>query len=375
METRDFECAISCISQKYPMAPVCCIACSAGAHVLVPYLAKCGREPRKSPFVCATTISGCLDFDETYNFVEGNQIQAYKNMLNKAMRRCVERHHEHDIHSSISAAKLQQLLSIKRANVMYDRHISTLQSFVGATEPGSYGANPKFCSSSDPESYSTEASWEKAVTKPFECEFPLKETKGNFSTPARDMIGDITTTMLMIHAKDDTLVPYVNCVDWEKVKNNQHIITAVTKRGGHVGFHEWKGFLTGLSWAENMALDFVSSVLEAQASTGFLIDVISKGLDAENFTSCVSRRTLNPAEVSSICSSSNIPRAGRLEVRGDARRSLSFHDSLSREPLHVLSPSFRIEKDNDADKTTSQRNASLVNRRRSGSPETGPITF
>jgi predicted alpha/beta-fold hydrolase len=51
----------------------------------------------------------------------------------------------------------------------------------------------------------------------------------------------------MIHARDDPLVSYDWAIDWDLARANQHIITCVTQRGGHVGFHEWKGWLTGLT--------------------------------------------------------------------------------------------------------------------------------
>lgn len=56
-----------------------------------------------------------------------------------------------------------------------------------------------------------------------------------------------STTTLMIHARDDPLVSYDWAIDWDLARANQHIITCVTQRGGHVGFHEWKGWLTGLT--------------------------------------------------------------------------------------------------------------------------------
>ena len=63
-------------------------------------------------------------------------------MLNRAMLRCVTRHHSNDVHSRLTPSELTSLKSIKKANVMYDRHLSSLPAFVGASVPGVYGPNP-----------------------------------------------------------------------------------------------------------------------------------------------------------------------------------------------------------------------------------------
>jgi len=163
----------------------------------------------------------------------------------------------------------------------------------------------------------------------------LKENINHFATPARTLVSEIATTLLMVHAKDDTMVSYSDCVDWNEVKENKNIITVTTKRGGHIGFHEWKGFISGLSWAENMALDFVSSVLESNAQTGFLIDVMTRGLNTAAFVEAsvgdnhetllpsgsplpshtAKWKSLHPSQVSAICSSSNIATGTKLEKK------------------------------------------------------------
>ncbi|GMH81310.1 hypothetical protein TL16_g08888 [Triparma laevis f. inornata] len=99
METRDMENAMKRIREKYPEAPLSCVACSAGAHVLIPYLSKMGSS---SPFICCVSISGCLDFERTYKFVSMTQNGSYRLMLNRCMRRCVSRHHERDVNSTLT---------------------------------------------------------------------------------------------------------------------------------------------------------------------------------------------------------------------------------------------------------------------------------
>lgn len=346
METRDMATAVESVKARYPMAPICCIACSAGAHLLFPFLADCGRKGL-SPFVCATSISGCLDFERTYKFVESNQNRAYRNMLNNAMYRCVKRHHESCIHNTMTEDELSNLLSIRRANIMYDRHLSTMKEFNGAAGMNVFGTNPKFSTPQNTFAYSSQEAYDGAFTDPMNCEYPLKENVHHFATPARTLVSDIATTLLMIHAKDDTMVSYSDCVDWNEVKENQNIITVTTKRGGHIGFHEWKGFLSGLSWAENMALDFTSSVLEANAQTGFLIDVMTRGLEQEYFETAKDLselsdnnnelsplpsprgrwKSLHPSQVSAICSSSNIATGNPLSSRPKSKKS--FPSALS----------------------------------------------
>ena len=115
------------------------------------------------------------------------------------------------------------------------------------------------------------------------------------------MVGGVKTTMLMVHSRDDTMVSFEEAVDWEAVKNNQHIISVQTARGGHIGFHEWMGFLTGLSWAEALVLDFVSSVLETNAQTGFLLDVMERAKTKKK-----SIATLRPEELGGFCARSQV---------------------------------------------------------------------
>ena len=226
--------------------------------------------------------------------------------------------------------------------------------FNGAAGMNVFGANPKFSTPQNTFAYSSQEAYDRAFTDPMTCEYPLKENIHHFATPARTLVSDIATTLLMIHAKDDTMVSYSDCVDWNEVKENKNIITVTTKRGGHIGFHEWKGFLSGLSWAENMALDFTSSVLEANAQTGFLIDVMTRGLEQEYFETAQDLteiggqplaaddynevsplpspkgrwKSLHPSQVSAICSSSNIATGNPLN-RPKSKKS--FHDVLSGE--------------------------------------------
>ncbi|GMH88996.1 hypothetical protein TrST_g1679 [Triparma strigata] len=261
METRDLANALKRIKEKYPDAPISCVACSAGAHVLVPYLSKCGDS---SPFVCCVSISGCLDFERTYKFVSATQNGSYRLMLNRCMRRCVSRHHERDINSTLTEEEKVGLESIKRADVMYDRHLGRCEGFM---VDGEWMKKPKGL---------TEEEWWGAVTDIKNCVYPTPSHEPHYDNPARNMVKNIQTTLLMIHSRDDTMVSFNDAVDWEEVERNQHIISLQTNRGGHIGFHEWLGFLTGTSWAEAAALDFVSAVLETNAQTGFLLDVMER---------------------------------------------------------------------------------------------------
>ena len=326
METRDMEYAIEFIAATYPDAAISAIACSAGAHVLVPYMAHCGRSGI-SPLVCAATISGCLDFQKTYEFVATSQGSFYKDMLNNAMKRCVYRHHSTDEHSKIDETKLNHLLSIKRADVMYDRHLSTLDEFHGA-DP----RNPRApATNSRVSSVSSDEAWFSAVTNAQTCSFPLQETLGHYTTPARLAVSEIKTHTLMIHARDDTLVPYDWAVDWDRARENQHIISVATQRGGHVGFHEWKGWLTGLTWAEQITVDYISTMLSINAQTGFMLDVFER-----------SRRTdgvpnqLKPSEISALCSTSNVA-ANSAPPQHPPARFFSAHRSLNRMSSSFLS--------------------------------------
>jgi hypothetical protein len=261
--------------------------------------------------VCAATISGCLDFQKTWSFVSQSQADFYRNMLVNAMKRCVSRHHKTDIHSEVDEKKLKDILSIKRADVMYDRHLSCLKSFYGANanQPAEYAKNNKFSKTRchDIALCSTDESWYEGVSNPDACEFPLKETRGQYTTPARLCVSDIKTTTLMIHARDDTLVSYDWSVDWDRAGENQHIISVVTQRGGHVGFHEWKGWLTGLTWAEQVVMDYVSTMLAMNAQTGFMIDVLQRSQNQSLLRSGEEVGSpLRPSEVSRLCSTSNV---------------------------------------------------------------------
>eukprot|EP00968_Pinguiococcus_pyrenoidosus_P017460 scaffold1741_cov262-Pinguiococcus_pyrenoidosus.AAC.13 len=92
-EWRDMDVIVNSVSERYPMAPLFAVGFSAGAYVLGNYLAAVGRD---TPLVAAITCAGCFDFVRTYEYCDKQQSSIYTSVLDRAMKKCINRHIEND---------------------------------------------------------------------------------------------------------------------------------------------------------------------------------------------------------------------------------------------------------------------------------------
>ena len=134
-EWRDLDVAVRHVAGRYPKAPLFAVAHSAGAFILVQYLAAVGAN---TPVVAAATVAGCFDFVRTFAFVAAKckrgggaspVARTYRNFFYRGMRRCVRAHVAHDRHFALSAAARERhrdVLRIRDASLAYDRHIALL---------------------------------------------------------------------------------------------------------------------------------------------------------------------------------------------------------------------------------------------------------
>ena len=75
--------------------------------------------------------------------------------------------------------------------------------------------------------------------------------------PLRD-VDEIAVPLLFVNSLDDPF--YSKCkIPYELCKYYPHFLMVVTNKGGHCGFIDK---LTGESWADRLALDYIDSVLE-----------------------------------------------------------------------------------------------------------------
>ena len=84
---------------------------------------------------------------------------------------------------------------------------------------------------------------------------------------------------LVLHAMDDPVVAF-DGVDWKAAIDNRHIISAWTKRGGHVTFPQGATPF-GRSFSDDLVSRYFSGVLELTASTRFAAEVVIASLEAK----------------------------------------------------------------------------------------------
>ena len=123
-------------------------------------------------------------------------------------------------------------------------------------------------------------------------------TQDHYTGLAAGKMEKIEILTLMMHSEDDPIVGYAS-VDWKSVKMNKYVVSATTKRGGHVQWHD--GILPfGSTWCHQVATDFIASVLEIHATTNFMIDVVVRARGDEQLS------TLPPSSLARIVSGSDI---------------------------------------------------------------------
>jgi len=191
-DPRDMESAVAAVARRFPQAPIFVVAFSAGAHVLVTYLA---HARKNTPVVAAVTVSGCLDFVRTWHYVEQTQSPLYQRSLTDSIRTCVRRHRDKDVRVRHRKEEWNPILSgCQRANILYDRHIALVPEFSGHDKL----AGTKFYNMADPR----DEKWVHGTTKETARDrkgtpFPLPQTKPTYDRPARILVDKIEVTLLV----------------------------------------------------------------------------------------------------------------------------------------------------------------------------------
>jgi predicted alpha/beta-fold hydrolase len=274
--TTDLTSVLEAIAADNPAAPMVAIAFSAGGHLLMRHLQTAGKG---TPLVAAVTVSGCFDLLATMINVQDNENRAYELFLNSQVRSCIARHIAHDqrfratrdaVSGNVVAPPAIDAVEFRRkvfgdnppvggdAMGEYDRFLFHLGGYIGEADAIAAHRAAGFTDGGAGE-------W-KLMT----------QTLPSYKDTAARCMGDVRVTTLVLHADDDPIVS-ARFVDWPTVLENEHLIVAHTKRGGHVSWY------TGVSpwgddWGCGTAIAFISALLETHAQTGFLLEVVRESM-------------------------------------------------------------------------------------------------
>lgn len=133
---QDCHRAVQHIAKRYPAAPIVAVGFSAGAHVLLAYLAALGSN---SPLLGSCIVSPALDLVKMISWMETAPSMtnpAYANAMESMMRSCVRRHAEHDLHIDQEGLRQLELLLADgsrhvRCHWLYDKFLSLLRTYAG----------------------------------------------------------------------------------------------------------------------------------------------------------------------------------------------------------------------------------------------------
>mmetsp|Transcript_128 Transcript_128/g.247 ORF Transcript_128/g.247 Transcript_128/m.247 type:complete len:538 (-) Transcript_128:55-1668(-) len=283
-EWRDLDIVIRHIAKENPEAPIVVVSFSAGTHIALRYLQETGKN---SQLVAAVCVSPCQDLMAEYGKMQQNpRRKVYQNFVDRTLVKMAVRSYENDKRThpwkreGYKAAFEEEIYCDR----LYDRTIFNSITYSSQGAPGVVVSKPETRGRDRPMFVGTEDHY-------------LGVAKGKW-----DKIG--VTTMVM-HAHDDPILLY-DSIDWDAVCENKNIIAVTTERGGHVAWHE--GLLPiGPTWSHRKSLDFVNAVLEAHATTNFILQVIhsASSLDAERDSDVAPS-----ARIARICSSTDLDSLG-----------------------------------------------------------------
>jgi predicted alpha/beta-fold hydrolase len=303
-EFRDLDIAIRTIRENNPAAPIAVCGVSAGTHVVARYLQVVGKG---SPCCAAILQSSVFDMIGEYQIIKQNIqkggasaaiAKGYKKFIDTTIRKMAERHLKNEKRKNFDRERLRAMLSLPHVDgdVLYDECI--------------------WCSPQRSEwplpstKIEAENSFQQRMLSRSGVQKAREIFDGNekhYQGLAGDKLDKIAVTTLMLHAVDDPIVGY-HSIDWDACYANKNIISVATQRGGHVGW--CTGIVPfGSTWADEVTVHFVSSVLDIHSSTNFLLDVVKRsGLFSEQhmFTSNREKRAVSSEKLARICSASDI---------------------------------------------------------------------
>ena len=72
---------------------------------------------------------------------------------------------------------------------------------------------------------------------------------------------DVDVPLLLLSAIDDPIAPG-HCIPWHAARENQNLVMAVTKHGGHLGWCDKDDPFNGCKWVEEASLSFLGAALD-----------------------------------------------------------------------------------------------------------------
>jgi len=273
------------IQRNNPKAPMAAIGYSAGGHLLMRYVSSYGDAV---PLSCAITVSGCFDFVKAIECVTNNENPSYKIFLDVQERRVIRRHVEHAGHTPDINEKIEQAMRTKDGIELYV--LCVCVCVFGSLVP---------TNSSPPTLSPTPTHRYDEVMHIIRPDMKL-ESRDRYSLKGR--MKNVKIASLILHALDDPVVNNDH-IDWSAIASNPHMISMHTNRGGHVAFFD--GIIPfGPTFSDRACANFISSVIESQSQTNFLVNAVRKSLNDDPDTS---RAIVEPAKMSRIASFATIP--------------------------------------------------------------------
>lgn len=251
---RDVKVAFEHIRNTYPRAPILSIAFSAGAHVLLSYLAEFRNN---APLVGAVVISPALDLVKMIQHLRRTNNTTYRMAMSFCVQSCVRRHVVHD--NVVDSEKIKPILDRMHemgAHELYDTFIAHLPTFSGKSNSRHNMEQPHHTFESTPtrgiSGISPNFGWlpPADITRVPSCDqvepLSLEEyspfgnnTLGHYQRTAGNCLSEIEVPLLSLTAEDDPLLPPSFDRLWElAASTNKHIVFAKTARGGHCAWHE-----------------------------------------------------------------------------------------------------------------------------------------
>lgn len=215
----DVQQIISHLRRKYPSFPVYAIGWSMGGCMLVRHMADSGDECQ---LAAAMAVSPALDIGAIYEHFSGS-----KRSLGSW-------------YGLVIGFKLW-LYFIKHRHELAGGPVSIWDAFCGMFK-----------------------GYEQAVFVPLWGLRDVNEYHERASV--HTSVANITRPLLVVHARDDPVVP-VASLPLKELAANPNIITAITRHGGHMGYTSGRTPFLG-AWTDRVLLHYLRHIMERKRSDG-----------------------------------------------------------------------------------------------------------
>eukprot|EP00611_Tribonema_gayanum_P023700 TRINITY_DN5047_c0_g2_i1.p3 TRINITY_DN5047_c0_g2~~TRINITY_DN5047_c0_g2_i1.p3 ORF type:complete len:276 (+),score=67.55 TRINITY_DN5047_c0_g2_i1:2683-3510(+) len=230
--TGDIRLAINNLHHRFPGAPVMAAAYSLGANLLVKYLGEEGRHGC-APLAAAVVVSNPWTLEATH--VSGEQAAPHHGPLDWIVGR---------------AYGLLLTLGLR----MYVKRHQHLTGLIGREDLDMEGALKA----------TQLAHFDKALTVPMWGYEDL--THYHVDASSWRYLADVKVPLMCINAADDPLVPPSMWPPSQTLEANPNVIFVSTKGGGHIGWCQGANPLKGLSWADEVLIEYLAAALETRGA-------------------------------------------------------------------------------------------------------------